>query len=92
MVGGLIYVHSASSTGRSLPSLTHAVCSQAAEALTARGEAEGFGHWAYGGAPQSSRWREGWPGLGSAEPAAVPGLHGVQSVALGSFHALAHVA
>lgn len=73
------------------PSFFHSL-PQAAEALLERSRKEGLGHWAYSStaAPQPSidQWA-GWAGMHSPTPAVVPGLSGVQQVALGSFHALA---
>jgi hypothetical protein len=56
-------------------------------------EDEGFGHWAHSSTSDAAatQW-SGWEGLGGPEPRRVPGLHGVQRVALGSHHALAVVA
>lgn len=52
-----------------------------------------MGHWAYASTadPAALQWSD-WEGLGAPEPRRVPGLHKVQSVSLGTHHALAAVA
>ncbi|KAI8109370.1 hypothetical protein M9434_000654 [Picochlorum sp. BPE23] len=54
-------------------------------------ETQGYGHWSFSSADDSSR-ESSWAGLGgSPTPTEVPGLHGVSDVSLGTKHALAVV-